>query len=95
MPDLKFGAQLAITDKLFNEDFGYLMPSLSLTPTRINRKNELKFPGQPALLVKKYFATECLKITSKQLNVEPPGPDLSLRGSIIQIYIWEPDTGRI
>jgi hypothetical protein len=52
MPDLKFGAKLAITDKLFNEDFGYLMPSLSLTPTRINRKNELKFPGQPALLAK-------------------------------------------
>jgi hypothetical protein len=31
-PNPKFGAKLAITDKLFNEDLGYLMPSLSLTP---------------------------------------------------------------
>ena len=27
-------------------------------------------------------------------NVEPPGPDLNLRCSIIQIHIWEPYTGR-
>ena len=37
--------------------------------TRINRKNELKFSEQPALLVKKYFATKCTKINSKQLNI--------------------------
>jgi hypothetical protein len=68
MPDLKFGAKLVITDKLFNEDFGSVVPSLSLTPTRINRKNELKFSEQPALLVKKYFATKYTKINSKQLT---------------------------
>jgi hypothetical protein len=28
------------------------------------------------------------------LNVEPPGPDLNLCCSIIQIHIWEPDSGR-
>jgi hypothetical protein len=28
------------------------------------------------------------------LNGEPPGPDLNLRCSIIQIHIWEPDSGR-
>ena len=28
------------------------------------------------------------------LNGEPPGPDLTLRCSIIWIHIWEPDTGR-
>jgi hypothetical protein len=31
---------------------------------------------------------------SLTLNVEPPGPDLNLRCSIIQIHIWEPDTDR-
>ena len=31
---------------------------------------------------------------SLTLNVEPPGPVLSLRCSIIQIHVWEPDTGR-
>ena len=28
------------------------------------------------------------------LNGELPGPDLTLHCSIIQIHIWEPDTGR-
>jgi hypothetical protein len=37
-------------------------------PTRINRENELKFSEQPTLLVKKYFATKCTKINSKQLK---------------------------
>ena len=31
---------------------------------------------------------------SLTLNVEPPGPDLNLRCSFIQIHIWEPYTGR-
>jgi hypothetical protein len=31
---------------------------------------------------------------SLTLNVEPPGPDLNLRCSIIQIHSWEPGTGR-
>jgi hypothetical protein len=39
-------------------------------PTRINRENELKFSEQPALLVKKYFATKRTKINSKQLKGE-------------------------
>jgi hypothetical protein len=30
-PNPKIGAKLAITDKLFNEDFRFLMPSLFLT----------------------------------------------------------------
>ena len=50
-----------------------------------------KFGAKLAFLAR---TTGFLPSLSLTLNVEPPGPDLTLRCSTIKIHIWEPDTDR-